>query len=265
MFRFSKILLLQFVLGLTLAPLGFAATAVQPKTNNSTPAAVIEDYAALMEKANAFYDQRDQTGAIEKAIAYYKKALAQNPEDYESLWRLSRSYWWQGDHAPKSKKADIFEAGKSAAERAQKAAPDKTEGYYWFGVNLGRASEVRGIMNSLFSVDTLRKSQEKVLEIDPEDGFAHHVLGVLYRKAPGWPLACGDSKKSLHHAQKAVQYAPEDILPRIGLAEILKVKGRKDEARKLLEEALLLPGPADKQPETKKDKKKAEELLEKFN
>lgn len=229
-----------------------AAEAIQPALDGT----------AILEEAGRWYDQRgaDQQ-SVSKAVALYQQRLTNHPTDFQALWRLARCYWWMGDHAEEGKRIALFDQGKALAEKAQQAAPDKSEGYYWAGVCLGRAAEERGVMNSLFAVDGIAKSMEKAIAIDPKDGTAQHVLGVLYRKAPGWPLSRGDMKKSLAFAQQAVANRPDVVLHYIGLAETLAAMGKKAEAKDALKQALELPGPEDLQPETKRDQAKARELL----
>ncbi|MBN1595454.1 tetratricopeptide repeat protein, partial [candidate division FCPU426 bacterium] len=226
------------------------------------PAAEAKTAAQLLAQAQDLYDQRETPGNVAQAMTCYNQVLSQNPDDFEAIWRLARCYWWEGDHAPQDKKISNYATGVQLAQRAQKIAPGKTEGYYWFGVCEGRAAEIRGVLNSLFAIEPIRQAMEKILEIDPGHGRAHHVLGVLYRKAPGWPLSCGNLNKSLEYARLAVEYAPEEVICRVGLAQTLIAKGLKDEAKSLLQEALLLPGAADQQPETKSDKETARTLLE---
>ncbi len=124
-----------------------------------------------------------------------------------------------------------------------------------------QAAEERGILNSLFAVDGIARSMEKALAINPKDGNAQHVLGVLYRKAPGWPLSRGDMKKSLEYARAAVADKPDVVLHHLGLAETLVAMGQKEEAKMILQKCIELPGPADFQPETKLDREKARSLL----
>ena len=220
-----------------------------------------QDLAKLMQAAAAEYTLREKNPTLEKAISLYKEALAKDAENFEALWCLSRCYWWAGDHSPRKKQIELFDAGKITAQHVQKVRPDKVEGYYWFGVCEGRAAEVRGVLNSLFAVGGIKDAMQKTIALDKEHGLAHHVLGVLYRKAPGWPLSCGNMNKSLEHAILAVKFAPEEIITRVGLAKTLIAQNKKAEAKPLLEEALALPGPVDKQPETKKDKVEAKRIL----
>jgi tetratricopeptide (TPR) repeat protein len=220
------------------------------------------DIQALLSQAGSLYDQRDEHfQTVENAEKLYKQVLAVDSSNFEALWHAARCYWWMGDHALQAQRIALFDEGKALAEKAQKAAPDKTEGYYWAGVCLGRAAEERGVLNSLFAINDIVGFMAKDLALNPKDGGAQHVLGVLYRKAPGWPLSRGDMKKSLEYARAAVANRPDVVLYSVGLAETLIAMNQKDEAKTVLKKALDLPGPADLQPETKEQKEKAIKVL----
>ena len=122
-----------------------AAKAGGEATADSTsPQINQQDLARLMQAGAAEYTLREKNPTLEKAISLYNEVLARDAENFEALWRLSRCYWWAGDHSPREKQIKIFDAGKIMAQRAQKSASDKVEGYYWFSVCEGRAAEVRG-------------------------------------------------------------------------------------------------------------------------
>jgi tetratricopeptide (TPR) repeat protein len=212
--------------------------------------------------AEAHWAARAQLDEARAAVAAYQAATAASPGSYEAWWRLARACWWLGDHVPKSECLAVYDQGKAAADRAVALDPGRVEGHYWLGVCLGRTGEERGILNSLFMVDPIAKAMEACLAIDPKYGRAQHVLGVLYRKAPGWPLSRGDMNRSLEYARSASANASEAVITHVGLAETLIALGRKDEARQVLTKALELPGPADEQPETAKDKAEAARLLQ---
>lgn len=218
-----------------------------------------------LSAADAHWSARAELSEARAAVAAYRSATEQAPDAYEAWWRLARACWWLGDHVPRSECLAVFDQGKASAEKAVALDPKRIEGHYWLGVCLGRTGEERGILNSLFMVDPIAKSMEACLRIDPKYGRAQHVLGVLYRKAPGWPLSRGDMNKSLDYARQAVANAPELVITHIGLAETLMALGRKDEARQELKLALALPGPKDEQPETAKDKAEATRLLKDLN
>jgi tetratricopeptide (TPR) repeat protein len=215
-----------------------------------------------LDQAQIFYNQRDQAGNIEKAIAEYKNILEVTPDSYDGLWKLARCYKWAGDHAAKKEQLKTFETGKRYAERAIKINPKAKEGYLWYGILLGRHAEEKGILDSLGSVGPVKDAMEKILAIDQSDGDAQHVLGVLYRKAPGWPLSCGDIKRAKEHALKAAG-SERAAYPyvQIGLAEVYISIGDKVNARKVLQSVALMNLPEDYVPEGKADKELAVKLL----
>jgi tetratricopeptide (TPR) repeat protein len=222
---------------------------------------------ALLEQANAAYRRRAQDGNVQTAIDLYKKVLQIQPNHYESLWHLAQCYFWLGEQVPQNRmetQVPIFAAGLEVAKRALNTAPNAPEGHFWYGLLLGSVCVTRGAGEKLAAVNTIIHSMEKVISCDPKQGYAYHVLGMLYRMAPGWPFSCGNLDKSLQYARMAVEKCPDVVLVHLGLAETLLAKGKKDEARNELKLSLTLPGPADYQPETAKDKKRAEELLKKI-
>jgi tetratricopeptide (TPR) repeat protein len=215
----------------------------------------------LLKQASLAWDKRTDPAETRRALELYEQAAAADPALYDAYWGIARGCVWAGNHVPPKERLAVFEKGKVAGEKAVQLKPDGIEGHYWLGVCLGRYGEERGVLKSLFLVDPIAKEMEAVLALDPKYGDAQHVLGVLYRKAPGWPLSRGDMKKSLDFAQQAVANCPNVVLPRLGLAYTLLALNRPEAAKQELQTALTLPGPADRQPETVEDKQEAQTLL----
>ena len=103
---------------------------------------------------------------------------------------------------------------------------------------------------------------EKVLKINPNHAGAHHVLGVLYRKAPGRPLSIGNKKKALQYAKKAAGLDPQSLKYAVGLAEVYLALDKKDDAKKTLEDVLAMPPNPTYGPESLEEKELAVKLLE---
>lgn len=229
---------------------------------SSPAAAAPNDVAALLEEGNGHYDKRPDRAELRQAIGSYEKALIVDAKSYEALWRLARAHWFLAEEEPKQNRKALFKKGIEYAERARAADPRGTEGHYWFAANTARHAEERGILDSLFAIKPIMGALRKTLELDPKHCWAHHVLGVVYRKIPGWPLSEGDIDKSLEHAQIAVRLCPDAPLVHIGLGETLLALDRDDEARRALEQALAAPGMADMKAETARHKRTARALLD---
>lgn len=246
-----------------------------------------ESLADLLKTADELYATRSDPANQQKSIDILDKLLASananangntnanagsnantsasgdNSAAYEALWRLGRAYRWQAEKAQASggERMKLLEKAKDYAERATRANEQGADGHYWLGVILGRVGEERGVLNSLFLIKPIRQEMEKVLAIDPKYAGAHHVLGVLYRKAPPRPLSVGDIKKALQEANLAVKYAPADTLYRVGLAEVHIALKEYDKARGILEEAIKMPPTPGDEPAGEMDKATARELL----
>jgi tetratricopeptide (TPR) repeat protein len=225
------------------------------ETSAETPAG---DLAA---RADAQYEKRADPSAAALAVELYQKAAAADPANYAVWWRLARACWWLGDHVPKAERLAIYDQGKTAGEKAVQLQPQGRDGHYWLGVCMGRTGEERGVLNSLFLVAPIAKEMEAVLAIQPRDAEARHVLSILYRKAPGWPLSRGDMQKSLALAREAVAIRPDLVNNHVGLALTLLALHQDEEAKQELHLALTLPGAPEYQPETVDDKHEAQTLL----
>jgi tetratricopeptide (TPR) repeat protein len=220
--------------------------------------------AVLLKEADANYARRGEPGRVQAATELYNEVLTRDPGNYEALWRCAACYYWLADELPKDQEKPrelIFSEGLHRAERAVEAEPDSVEGNFWYGVLLGQVSLSRGIFERLAAVDPIIRSMEKVLAADPKQAFAYHVLGIVYRQAPGWPFSCGNLDRSLMYAYLAVENRPDSVLTHLGLGEALLAMGRTNDAEIELNYALLLPGPPEFQPETLKEKQAVVELL----
>ncbi len=222
-----------------------------------------ESLVVLLKTADELYAIRSDPANLQKSIDILERASGDNSAAYEALWRLGRAYRWQAEKAQASggERMKLLEKAKDYAERATRANEQGADGHYWLGVILGRVGEERGVLNSLFLIKPIRQEMEKVLAIDPKYAGAHHVLGVLYRKAPPRPLSVGDIKKALQEANLAVKYAPADTLYRVGLAEVHIALKEYDKARGILEEAIETPPTPGDEPAGEMDKATARELL----
>ncbi|MCX5725709.1 MAG: hypothetical protein NT030_00765 [Candidatus Saganbacteria bacterium] len=172
--------------------------------------------------AETYYASRESTGSAEAAVNALEKVLVIEPQNYVALWKLSQYYKWLGDKAPDENKLDYFEKGKFYAEEAE---------------------------------------METCIKIDPTYDEAHYVLGVLYRKAPGWPLSCGDIKKSKGELLLAIKYNPNRLLSHLGLAETYTNTGDYNEAREELNKVISMPFEPDRTPEDKEYKAQAAQIL----
>jgi tetratricopeptide (TPR) repeat protein len=158
---------------------------------------------------------------------------------YQAYWRISRIHYFIGTHTEEKKeKQAIFAQGVYFGKKAIAAEPEKPDGHYWLAVNNGKYGEVKGVMKSLSLVKPIKKSLNKVIELDRtyEDGGADRVLGRVYFKLPG--IAGGSKDKSMEHLEKSKELGPDDPVTRVYLAETYLAKKKVEEARAELDYVL---------------------------
>lgn len=184
-------------------------------------------------------------------------------------------------------KEDIHEAGYELAQEAidlladdaddldDEALETLSKSYFFYGANLGKYGEAKGIIASLSRVPELKRNMQAIYDLDMEhveQYGANRVLGRLYYKLPGF--AGGDKGKSEELLREAVK---ETLAPgtnvsvhglnNLYLAETLEKNKKKGEACSLLKEfsqqngETLLPT---RIPETKKEIEEAKAMAKDF-
>ncbi len=222
---------------------------------------------SVYEKADSLFKLRKDPQNSQKAISILEENLKKNPNDYNTLWRLSRLYYFLGYHLEGKVKKNIiksyYEKAMNYGKKAIAVNPEGVEGHFWLGVGYGKYGEVRGVLKSLFLVGPIKDEMKKVIELDEkyDCGGAYRVLGRLYFKLPG--IAGGDKKKSLMYLKKSKEICPDNPLTRIYLADTLRKLKRKKEAREELEWVLNSKFPEDEEPEREIYLREAKEIYKK--
>lgn len=198
-------------------------------------------------------DARYDAGGLEnvkQAIDLYLQAVESSPNDYEANWKCARAFREYGNKS-KRKQVEGWETickdyGKAGMQYAQKAievAPEKPDGYYYYGLSVGIYSDGVSILKALQEglKNKTQSSFEKAYELDKMYNEAGPILslGRFWSVLP-WPMH--DRKKALEYYREfqATPYFADNAEAKIFVAELLmKLKGEenKSEAKTLLTEA----------------------------
>lgn len=197
----------------------------------------MSEVAQLIEEREA-----DYPGNLEKARDMLEKEIESNAAEVLPL--LAQVYFWLGDYATETAdKEKYFGQGVDAGKKAVEAAPDSAAAHLWYASNMGNHGMIRGIMSSLFYLGPIETHGKKSRDLDEAyfSAGALRLLGRFYQQAPGWPVGPGDAKKSETCLKRAVELAPNFGFNLTYLADLYLSKGRKDEAKALLDQALAIP------------------------
>lgn len=210
---------------------------------------------------DALYAKRDNLASARAAERIWAERLTRDPKDFESAWKLARVRYWLGGHTPDQERKSFFEQGIAAGRSAIALAPDKPEGHFWVGANMGALAESFGTRQGLKYRGDIKNELETVLRLDPafQQGSADRALGRWYNKVPG--LFGGSNKKAEEHLRKSLTYNPNSTASLYFLAETLVDMKRKDEARATLEKLIAAPIDPDWGPEDREFKQNAQRLL----
>ncbi|MBN1223654.1 MAG: tetratricopeptide repeat protein [Candidatus Aminicenantes bacterium] len=193
----------------------------------------------LIAQGDALYLEMQDMDTANKALELYREALNSPDKKYDTYWRMARIHYFIGMHTEsKKEQKTIFSQGVYYATKAVALEPERPDGHYWLGVNNGKVGETRGVLKSLSLVKPIKKSMNKVLELDPtyEDGGADRVLGRVYYKLPGF--AGGSKDKSREHLEKSKELGPDDPVTRVYLAETYLALKEVEKARAELDYVL---------------------------
>ena len=154
-----------------------------------------------IEKVDRIHEEelhRENQAFVKGAIASTSNTM----EKAELYWRLARTTLEVGDlleleGADKDVLLDTFIEGEGYGDKSIELNPNSYWGYYWKSANMGRWGEVKGILNSLFKAKPMRDLLQEALTIYPDHPDSFYVLGIMYRKVPGFPISFGSADKAI--------------------------------------------------------------------
>ncbi len=197
----------------------------------------------------------EKTFENQKALDMYNEALSLSPNDYEILWRLSRTYVDIGEHLPtktdaeKQKQLEFYEKSLDFAKKAVIANPKGAMGYTREAIANGRIALFRGIWDALDLVKQTKADCEKAISLDAAEAAAYYVLGRTNAKVcekpkfVRWPLGLGwaNMDDAIKNYEKSIELRPNFIMYRLDCARAYVEMDEYGKAREHLTKIATLP------------------------
>lgn len=233
-----------------------------------------------LQKGIDFFDKRaenheglkvDSTN-INKAIAYFNKALQVKADNERAYDYLLLSYYYKGAFVVRTK-ADqklAYLKGKQLGEEAIKKYPNNKAILLWYIANFSKYGEAKGVVSSAKEglADKVKHFAEKLLKMDSTyaDGSPHKIIGVINYKVPNIPfiITWPSKKVAEYHLKKALAVNPKSISNLYFYAEFLTEMKRNAEAKLLLNRVINSKPRLDAIIEDLYDINQAKKLLEKI-
>ena len=202
---------------------------------NAAPAAPVRNPYA---EADKLLTRGDDTNKDRQALQLLEGLATAGNAGYETLWRLSRAYYFVGDFAPQAQKLAYFQKGADAASRAVALQPNSVDGQFWLAANYGGQGELVGVFKAMSLVKKIRAGMQLVLQLNSsyEEGAAYLALGEIERELPY--IAGGDKKKAISYFEQGLKMFPGNFEMKVALGKAYSEVGRKEDSRKILQEVL---------------------------
>lgn len=144
---------------------------------------------------------------------------------------------------PKKQQIAKFEALIKKAEMVNQQHPNDADVLLWHGTILSTYSSVRGGLGALPFVKEARTLLERSIQLNGsgDNGFAQGVLGAVYARVPGWPIAFGSTQKAREYLETAIRLNPNGLDSNYYYGDFLVDEGEYDLAKKHLEIAQRAP------------------------
>lgn len=181
------------------------------------------------------FNERADIDKLREAVKTLAAARNPNQRNYEVEWKFAKySYFLGKAEQTESDAIEAFEKGRDAAKIASRVDPNKPEGHFWYGANLGELARISPVTVGIKSVDDIRESMNAVIAIDPsyQNGSAFDALGQLEMATR--TLKNGTTEKAIEFYEKGVEISPDNANLRLHLAEAYLAAKKEVQAKKQL-------------------------------
>lgn len=205
----------------------------------------------LLDEGEKYYKQFNN----EKALEEFKKAEKIDANNFEVLWRLSRTYVEIAEKMPAStseqKDAQLgtYQKALEYADKAIKKDGGNSVGYLRRAIANGRVALFKGIFSVAGVVNQVRADAEKAIQLNNGGNFvqgvAHYVLARTHAKtSEKWKparsvlgLGWADNEIALEEYKKAIALYPGYLMFYVDYAISLEREDDYKTAREMLNKA----------------------------
>ena len=235
-----------------------ASKAVSDTAQSQTDAVPV---AESLTKADELFKGREDVKKLEEAVNLLSKARNPDKRNYEVEWKFAKFSYFLGKQTEDEDKATkIFADGENAGLIASRVEPDKPDGYFWYGANLGEQAKLAPLTKGLASLKDIREAMNKVIEIQPdyEGASAYDALGRLELETG---MIGGKPEKAVEYFEKGLELDKNNDYLRLHLAQAYLAVDRKADAKTQLETILKSEPDAEYKVEYEEIVAEAKELL----
>lgn len=213
-----------------------SCTSTYDGTEITKPDADPAEIAKVISEAESLFANRGtEVENLQKAVRLLSDARTPDHRNFDIEWHYAKMNFFLGKElGNETESIAAFEKGRDAGRIASRIAPDKPDGYFWYGANLGELARISPVTVGIKSVDDIREAMNKVIEIQPDyqnasayDGLAQLELATR--------LYGGSAKRAAELLETGLKYETDNPNLRLHLAEAYIALSRPADARKQLD------------------------------
>ena len=221
-----------------------------------------EAISKALADSEPLFKQREDLDKLRSAIKMVGAVRDPDNRNYQVEWTFSKYNYFLGKFSPNEDEGEeALEEGRDAGKIASRVDPTKPDGHFWYAANLGEMAKRSPITVGLSSVDDIKDSMKKVVEIEPgyQGASAYDALAQVEL---GTKLKGGEAQKAVEYLEKGLQLAPDNTNIRLHLAEAYLAVKQDAEARKQLDHLLAMKPNPEYMPEYRECIEKAKKLIQ---
>ncbi len=226
----------------------------------------VSAYAVTLREAEGVLNDYDKDiSNLQRSIDMFNQIIAESKDNttiYQAYVGEARAYETMGDQSKLTQTSAFndYEQGMAASQKAIQVNPKGALGYYWYSANLGRKSEVQGVLNSLITLPEFKKYLGKAYELDKTNADILEAYGEMYYELQ-WVVSDSNGK-AMDFINRSLKSNPHLTLAMVIKGKILIREGKYQQARKILTEAINFKTPLYRADWAMYDRPLAEKLLD---
>jgi tetratricopeptide (TPR) repeat protein len=215
-----------------------------------------------LTEGESLFKLREDLDKLRTAIKELAAVRDPDNRNYQVEWTFAKYNYFLGKFSPNEDESEsALEEGRDAGKIASRIDPQKPDGHFWYAANLGELSKRSPITVGLKSVDDIKDSMNKVIELQP-DYQAASAYDALAQVELATRLKGGDAAKAVEYLEKGLELAKGNSNIRIHLAEAYLAVKRDGDARRQIDQLLAMKPDPDYLPEYRDCVDKAKKLLQ---
>lgn len=206
---------------------------------------------------NALGDKEYVAMNAPAALQHYEEAIKLDTNNYEALWKASRSAVDLGSYERNEEKRGLYyKNAELYARRAVAANPGDAEGHFNLARSLGKNALSQGPKARIQYAKEVRNQALECLKIDPKQAGCLHVMGMWNAEVMrlngftrmmaknflgGQIFGSASWPEAKRYMEESVAAEPDRIIHHLDLAGVYRDMGDKAKARAEFEAVMKLP------------------------